>query len=72
MCIPLGGSELTMPEHFANEIQAIAARDGDRGESYGEGREFVDPDSHLDRDASIAVRLSVAPACYVLAKTYHV
>jgi hypothetical protein len=33
MGIALGGSGLTVPEHLANEIKAVAARDGDRGEA---------------------------------------
>jgi hypothetical protein len=33
MGVALGGSGLTMPEHLANEVEAVAARHGDRGEA---------------------------------------
>ncbi len=33
MGIALGGSGLTMPEHLANDIEAVAAGYGDRGEA---------------------------------------
>jgi hypothetical protein len=33
MGVALGGSGLTMPEHLADEIEAVAARHGDRGEA---------------------------------------
>ena len=33
MGVTLGGSGLTMPGYLADEVEAVAARDGDRGEA---------------------------------------
>jgi hypothetical protein len=38
MGVALGGSGLTPPEHLADEVEAVAARYGDRGEEMPRGR----------------------------------
>jgi hypothetical protein len=37
MSVPLGGAGLAVPDYLADEIEAVAARHGDRGEAVPKG-----------------------------------